>query len=367
MQDSSFISILDVSKHFGAIAAVDSVDLEIQGGEFFALLGPSGCGKTTLLRMLAGFEVPSQGNIIIDGEQMSSVPPYRRPVNMVFQNYAIFPHLNVFQNIAFGLRKDRLSGDDLKARVNEALSLIKMESYGERKPDELSGGQRQRVALARALVKNPKVLLLDEPLGALDKNLREQMQLELRQLQKAVGVTFVFVTHDQEEALTMSDRIAVMCAGKVLEVGSPSDLYERPKTRFVADFLGTMNVFDGSIHARDGDSYIVDTQGLGRIHAGVASRDFSIGDKISVALRPENLKIVDSLSSVAVDGSVSGVMSNTAYFGDSAQVYVQLEGSEQALVVSIQNQDGAASIVGHGNRDITIGWSKSSVLLLKGA
>ena len=367
MQDSSFISILDVSKHFGAIAAVDSVDLEIQGGEFFALLGPSGCGKTTLLRMLAGFEVPSQGKIIIDGEQMSSVPPYRRPVNMVFQNYAIFPHLNVFQNIAFGLRKDRLSADDLKARVNDALSLIKMESYGERKPDELSGGQRQRVALARALIKNPKVLLLDEPLGALDKNLREQMQLELRQLQKAVGVTFVFVTHDQEEALTMSDRIAVMCAGRVLEVGSPSDLYERPKTRFVADFLGTMNVFDGSIHARDGDSYIVDTQGLGRIHAGVASRDFSIGDKISVALRPENLKIVDSLSSVAVDGSVSGVMSNTAYFGDSAQVYVQLEGSEQALVVSIQNQDGAASNVGLGNRAITIGWSKSSVLLLKGA
>jgi spermidine/putrescine ABC transporter ATP-binding subunit len=367
MQDSSFISILGVSKHFGAIAAVDSVDLEINRGEFFALLGPSGCGKTTLLRMLAGFEVPSQGEIFIDGEQMSSVPPYRRPVNMVFQNYAIFPHLNVFQNIAFGLRKDRLSADDLKARVNDALSLIKMESYGERKPDELSGGQRQRVALARALVKNPKVLLLDEPLGALDKNLREQMQLELRQLQKAVGVTFVFVTHDQEEALTMSDRIAVMCAGKVLEVGSPSDLYERPKTRFVADFLGTMNVFDGSIHARDGDSYIVDTQGLGRIHAGVASRDFSIGDKISVALRPENLKIVDSLNSVAVDSNVSGVISNTAYFGDSAQVYVQLEGSEQALVVSIQNQDGAASIVGHGNRDITIGWSKSSVLLLKGA
>jgi spermidine/putrescine ABC transporter ATP-binding subunit len=367
MQDSSFISILDVSKHFGAIAAVDSVDLEIQGGEFFALLGPSGCGKTTLLRMLAGFEIPSRGEIFIDGEQMSSVPPYRRPVNMVFQNYAIFPHLNVFQNIAFGLRKDRLSADDLKARVNDALSLIKMEGYGERQPDELSGGQRQRVALARALVKNPKVLLLDEPLGALDKNLREQMQLELRQLQKAVGVTFVFVTHDQEEALTMSDRIAVMCAGKVLEVGSPSDLYERPKTRFVADFLGTMNVFDGSIHACDGDSYIVDTRGLGRIRARVASREFSIGDKISVALRPENLKIVDSLNSVAVDGSVSGVISNTAYFGDSAQVYVQLEGSEQALVVSIQNQDGAASIVGHGNRDITIGWSKSSVLLLENA
>jgi len=365
MQDSLFISIQDVSKHFGSIVAVDSIDLEISQGEFFALLGPSGCGKTTLLRMLAGFEMPSQGEIFIDGEQMSSVPPYRRPVNMVFQNYAIFPHLNVFQNIAFGLRKERLSADNLKTRVHEALSLIKMEGYGERKPDELSGGQRQRVALARALVKNPKVLLLDEPLGALDKNLREQMQLELRQLQKAVGVTFVFVTHDQEEALTMSDRIAVMSAGKVLEVGSPSGLYERPQTRFVADFLGTMNVFEGSIHARDGDGYIVDTRGLGRICASAGSRDFAIGEKISVALRPENLKIVDARSATAADGSVDGVMSNIAYFGDSAQVYVQLQGSEQALVVSIQNQDGAASNLARGGGDITIGWSKPSVLLLK--
>jgi spermidine/putrescine transport system ATP-binding protein/putrescine transport system ATP-binding protein len=365
MQDSLFISIRDVSKRFGSIVAVDSADLEINRGEFFALLGPSGCGKTTLLRMLAGFEMPSQGEIFIDGEQMSSVPPYRRPVNMVFQNYAIFPHLNVFQNIAFGLRKERLSADKLKTRVHEALSLIKMEGFGERKPDELSGGQRQRVALARALVKNPKVLLLDEPLGALDKNLREQMQLELRQLQKAVGVTFVFVTHDQEEALTMSDRIAVMSAGKVLEVGSPSGLYERPQTRFVAEFLGTMNVFEGSIHALDGDDYVVDTRGLGRIKACAGSLDFAIGEKISVALRPENLKIVDVRSEAAIDGSVDGAMSNIAYFGDSAQVYVQLQGSEQALVVAIQNQDGAASNLARSSGDITIGWSKSSVLLLK--
>ncbi|MCP4471638.1 MAG: ABC transporter ATP-binding protein [Gammaproteobacteria bacterium] len=367
MPASSFISIQDVSKHFGSIVAVDDIDVEINRGEFFALLGPSGCGKTTLLRMLAGFEIPTRGEIFIDGEQMSGVAPYRRPVNMVFQNYAIFPHLNVFQNIAFGLRKDRLAGDELKTRVNNALSLIKMKEFGERKPEELSGGQRQRVALARALVKNPKVLLLDEPLGALDKSLREQMQLELRQLQKIVGVTFVFVTHDQEEALTMSDRIAVMSAGKVLEVGSPDDLYERPQTRFVAEFLGTMNVFDGSVHARDGDSYIVDTRDLGRIRAGVGAQEFSDGEKISVALRPENLKIVNSQTSEDIDGSVSGVMSNTAYFGNSAQVYVTLDGSEQALVVSIQNQDGAASNVAHGSRDITIGWSRSSVLLLKDA
>ncbi|MDH3631715.1 MAG: ABC transporter ATP-binding protein [Gammaproteobacteria bacterium] len=367
MPESSFISIQGVSKHFGSIVAVDSVDLEIGKGEFFALLGPSGCGKTTLLRMLAGFEIPSQGEINIDGEQMSTVPPYQRPVNMVFQNYAIFPHLNVFQNIAFGLRKDRLPADELEKRVSDVLSLIKMEGFGERKPDELSGGQRQRVALARALIKKPKVLLLDEPLGALDKNLREQMQLELRQLQKIVGVTFVFVTHDQEEALTMSDRIAVMSAGKVLEVGSPEDLYEHPQTRFVADFLGTMNVFDGHIHARDGDSYIVDTRELGRISARIESQDFSKGEKMSVALRPENLQIVNSQSMTVMDGSISGVMSNTAYFGNSAQIYVELEGSDQPLVVSIQNLEGAASKAAHGNREVTIGWSKSSVLLLKDA
>ena len=273
--------------------------------------------------------------------------------------------MNVFQNIAFGLRKDRLPRDELEKQVHDALSLIKMEGFAERRPDELSGGQRQRVALARALVKKPKVLLLDEPLGALDKNLREQMQLELRQLQKIVGVTFVFVTHDQEEALTMSDRIAVMNAGKVLEVGSPEDLYEHPQTRFVADFLGTMNVFNGSIHARDGDSYIVETRELGRICAHTGSQDFSPGEKICVALRPENLQIVTSQSMAAIEGSISGVVGNTAYFGDSAQIYIELEGSDQRLVVSIQNLDGAASKVAHGDRDITIGWSKSSVLLLK--
>ena len=367
MPGSSFISIQEVSKHFGSIAAVDRIDLEINQGEFFALLGPSGCGKTTLLRMLAGFEIPSHGDIFIDGEQMSSVPPYQRPVNMVFQNYAIFPHLNVFQNIAFGLRKDRLSTGELNIRVNEALSLIKMEGFGERKPEELSGGQRQRVALARALVKNPKVLLLDEPLGALDKNLREQMQIELRQLQKIVGVTFVFVTHDQEEALTMSDRIAVMSSGKVLETGSPDDLYERPQTRSVAEFLGTMNVFDGSIYARDTDGYTVETRELGRIRASIGSRDFSIGEKISVALRPENMKIVNSQARNDIEASINGVTSNTAYFGNSAQIYVNLEGSEKPLVVSIQNQDGAASNLAREDSDITVGWSKSSVLLLKNA
>ena len=365
MSDSSFISIRNVSKHFGAVRAVDDVNLEIEQGEFFALLGPSGCGKTTLLRLLAGFETPSLGEICIDGVEMSAVPHYQRPVNMVFQNYAIFPHLNVFQNIAFGLRKDRLDRDVLQQRVNDALSLIKMEGYGDRRSDELSGGQRQRVALARALIKKPKVLLLDEPMGALDKKLREQMQLELRQLQKTVGITFVFVTHDQEEALTMSDRIAVISAGRVLEVGSPGDLYERPKTRFVADFLGTMNFFNGRVEAQEGNRYVVESKELGRLRVKYDDGSFGPGESVSIALRPENLQIIDSPGRPGIAGQVDGVVSDTAYLGDRAHIYDRLAGSDQPLLVAMQNLNGVASSATHGDRSITVGWSESAVLLLK--
>jgi len=365
MPDSSFISLQNVSKHFGSVYAVDEINLDIGKGEFFALLGPSGCGKTTLLRMLAGFEIPTQGEIQIDDEETSGIPPFMRPVNMVFQNYAIFPHLNVFQNIAFGLRKDKLSKLELAQRVNEALALIKMEGYGDRKADELSGGQRQRVALARALIKKPKVLLLDEPLGALDKKLREQMQLELRQLQKSVGITFVFVTHDQEEALTMSDRIAVMSAGKVLEVGTPGDLYERPQTRFVADFLGTMNFFDGEVKSQQGGSYQVETKELGLISSGASHLTFTPGEKISVALRPENIRILGSKTDAKPAGCIKGVMSDTAYLGDRAHIYVTIEGGDKPISVAMQNLDGAASSATRGDRNISISWSESAVLLLK--
>ena len=241
------ISFQGVSKRFGQVTAVDNTSFDIQRGEVFSLLGPSGCGKTTLLRMVAGFEVPSAGEIMIDGQPMSATPPNHRPVNMVFQNYAIFPHLNVRNNIAFGMRKAGLTRAELDKRIDEALELIKLPGYGSRGADELSGGQRQRVALARALIKQPKVLLLDEPLGALDKKLREQMQIELRQLQQQIGITFLFVTHDQEEALTLSDRIAVMSEGAVMEIASPGQLYESPGSPFVADFIGSMNFFEGEI------------------------------------------------------------------------------------------------------------------------
>ncbi|MEM7667841.1 MAG: ABC transporter ATP-binding protein, partial [Pseudomonadota bacterium] len=246
-QQDPCISIQNVSKSFGLVRAVEDVSIDIGHGEFFSLLGSSGCGKTTLLRMLAGFEGATSGEIYIDGQPMSAVPPHHRPVNMVFQSYAIFPHLNVRDNIAYGLRKQKLSRDERNGRVDELLELIKLPGYGDRRANQLSGGQRQRVALARALILRPKVLLLDEPLGALDKQLREQMQIELRALQRAVGITFVFVTHDQEEALTLSDRIAVMSGGEVLQMDTPHMLYERPSSREVASFIGTMNFFEGRI------------------------------------------------------------------------------------------------------------------------
>ena len=239
---NAFISIRNVSKFFGTFQAIDDVSMDIGQGEFFSLLGASGCGKTTLLRMLAGFESTSRGEIFIDGQAMSDVPPHHRPVNMVFQNYAIFPHLNVRDNIAYGLRRLRLARAKRDELVDEMLDLIKLPGYGSRKANELSGGQRQRIALARALILRPKVLLLDEPLGALDKQLREQMQLELRALQRQVGITFVFVTHDQHEALSMADRLAVFNEGRIAQIGTPQDIYDRPKTRFVADFVGSSNV-----------------------------------------------------------------------------------------------------------------------------
>jgi len=362
----SFIQINKVSRHFDTVRAVDDVSLEIDQGEFFALLGPSGCGKTTLLRMLGGFEEPDTGDITIDGEPMSHVQPYQRPVNMVFQSYAIFPHLNVGQNIAFGLRKERLARAEQDRRVAEALSMIRLEGYEQRQAHELSGGQRQRVALARALIKQPKVLLLDEPLGALDKQLREQMQIELRELQRNLGITFVFVTHDQEEALTMSDRIAVMSDGRVLEAGAPAQLYGKPQTRFVAGFLGAMNFFDATIKQKLESEYIVETAGLGTISvARDASVDFSIDETVSIGLRPEILHISAVADSSGSKNGVRAVVRTSAFLGDRSHLFVELASRDKPVIVAQQNAArNTVDKLSEGSA-VNLTWPASAPLILK--
>ncbi len=282
-----FIRIRNVSKHFGDFVAVDDVDLTIGQGELFSILGGSGCGKSTLLRMMAGFETPTGGTIEIDGVDVTGLPPYERPVNMMFQSYAIFPHMTVEKNIAYGLRKDGIAGNKITKRVDDMLGLVQLGDFRKRKPDQLSGGQRQRVALARALIKEPKVLLLDEPLAALDKKLREQTQFELMNIQDTLGITFVVVTHDQEEAMALSTRIAVMDKGRFLQVGEPKEIYEYPKSRFVADFIGTINSFEGKVTAADDETITVSCQDVIAPIPALRDTDFDIGQEVGVAVRPE--------------------------------------------------------------------------------
>ena len=340
---NSIISIKGITKRFGAdVTAVDQVDLEIRQGEFFALLGPSGCGKTTLLRMIAGFEVPSEGQILIDGQDMAAVPPNRRPVNMVFQSYAVFPHMTVFENVAYGLKIEGVRASEMAKRVPEALKLVKLDGYGPRMPDQLSGGQRQRVALARALIKRPKVLLLDEPLSALDAKLREAMQLELVHLQETVGITFVIVTHDQQEALSMANRIAVMEDGAVRQLAPPSELYENPNCRFVADFIGKMNLFEGSVSGLDGDEVLIDVPGLGSVRASArAAGGSAIRGEVGLAIRPEKLRLQaekPAEGQIAFEGRVSEV----AYYGDVSFVYL-VDDMGRSISANLQN----ASRAGH--------------------
>src|SRR3954452_20624596 len=286
----ALLEIIAASKSFGSAAAVDNVSLAVESGEVFALLGPSGCGKTTLLRMIAGFEAPESGRIVIDGTDMTAVPPYRRPVNMMFQSYALFPHLDVARNVAFGLRQVGMERRRREARVAEMLALVQMSDYARRRPHELSGGQKQRVALARALAKMPKLLLLDEPLAALDRKLREETRLELTGIQKRVGTTFLVVTHDQEEALGMASRIAVMNRGRLVQIGAPTEIYERPNSRFVAEFVGKVNLFEGEIVAVPGRFCLVvpDVAGPIALPTGCEVRP---GMRATVALRPEKLVV----------------------------------------------------------------------------
>src|SRR3954451_39361 len=280
-----------VTKRFGEVTAVDDLSLDIEHGEFFSMLGPSGCGKTTTLRMVAGFEEVTAGTIRLGDQDVTNTPPYRRDVNTVFQNYALFPHLNVFENVAFGLRRKKLADTEIKRKVGEFLALVELPGYERRKTSQLSGGQQQRVALARALINHPRVLLLDEPLGALDLKLRKQMQLELKRIQTEVGITFVYVTHDQEEAMTMSDRIAVMRAGKIEQLGSAEDLYERPATGFVAGFLGVSNLLEGRVTAVSNGMLEVELAGGRSIRSSSTSARSSVGDEVSAGVRPEKITI----------------------------------------------------------------------------
>lgn len=316
-----FIRFENVSKRFGDFAAVDDLSLDVYEREFFALLGASGCGKTTLLRMLGGFERPTSGRILLDGQNMLGIPPHRRPVNMMFQSYALFPHMSVEGNIAFGLKQDGMPKADIAERVQRMLKLVKLEPFAKRKPQQLSGGQRQRVALARSLAKRPKVLLLDEPLGALDKKLREETQFELMDLQQELGLTFMVVTHDQEEAMTMADRIAVMDKGQVLQVATPQEIYETPASRFVADFVGSINMFEGTLVREAGGPQLIDQSGIA--FDVEDSGEAAPGETAWLAIRPEKIRV--SRERPQAQNALEGEIWDIAYLGDMTVYNIRLD------------------------------------------
>ncbi|CAA7626290.1 ABC transporter ATP-binding protein [Magnetospirillum sp. SS-4] len=329
-----------VSKRFGDVVAVDRVDLAIHKGEFFSLLGASGCGKTTLLRMLAGFEAPSDGRILIDGADVTAVPPYERPVNMMFQSYALFPHMTVAGNIAFGLKQDGLARPVIAAKVKAVLDLVQMGKFADRKPHQLSGGQRQRVALARCLAKEPKVLLLDEPLGALDKKLRQQTQLELVNIQDRVGVTFVMVTHDQEEAMTMSSRIGVMNAGRIQQVGTPVEIYEYPQSRYVADFIGAANMFEGTVSSASSAGVVVACPELAHDLTTAHADPLAGGHPVTVMVRPEKMSIGRDAPADGFNWA-RGTVADIAYLGDVSIYHVRLDSGRkvEALQANLRHTE----------------------------
>jgi putrescine transport system ATP-binding protein len=359
----SFIEIRGISKHFGDFVAVDSINLSIGKGELFSILGGSGCGKTTLLRMMAGFETPTSGRIVIDGVDVTDMPPYRRPVNMMFQSYAIFPHMTVENNVSYGLEKDKLPKREITERVADVLELVKLGEFAKRKPNQLSGGQRQRVALARALVKHPKVMLLDEPLAALDKKLREHTQFELMNIQDKTGITFVVVTHDQEEAMILSSRIAVMDEGRFEQVGRPKEVYEYPTNRFVADFIGTINMFEGTIAESDGATISVDSDEAGTSLTANTEKSLGIGDKVCIAVRPEKIFISQHAPENDEDTRLAGIVEDLGYFGNLSLYRIRL-GSGKIVQVSAQNRRRSAERFLEWDDEVYISWRPASSVVL---
>jgi putrescine transport system ATP-binding protein len=361
--DEQFIRIRGISKRFGDFVAVDDVNLDIQRGELFAILGGSGCGKTTLLRMLAGFEAPTSGSIEIDGVDITTLPPYERPVNMMFQSYAVFPHMDVAANVAYGLKKEGVPASEIATRVDEALTLVQLQDFHKRKPDQLSGGQRQRVALARALIKRPKVLLLDEPLAALDKKLREQTQFELMNIQDELGVTFIVVTHDQEEAMILSSRIAVMEKGRFLQVGAPKEIYEYPGNRFVANFIGTINTFEGTVTRIDDDGFLASADDADAELRALGEHGLDIGDAVCIAIRPEKIFISKNEPENDSDTKMRGIVEDLGYFGNISLYRVRLP-SGKILQVSAQNRMRSAQRFLEWDDEIWIAWHPRSAVVI---
>lgn len=349
-----------VSKRFGSVLAADSLDLKIRNGEFLSFLGPSGCGKTTALRMLAGFEAPSDGEVLIDGEVVNGLEAHRRPVNMVFQHYALFPHLNVGQNIGYGLKqmRPRIPKDEIASRVTQALELVQLPGFENRRIWEMSGGQQQRVALARAIINQPKMLLLDEPLAALDRKLRKDMQIELQNIQRTLGITFILVTHDQEEALSMSDRICIMRDGRIEQIGSPQELYDRPKNRYVAGFVGTSNFFDGTISGRSGDQAIVQCN-AGLSLSGRAIEGLTVDQNVSLSVRPEQI----TLSKNNTDGAVPVEVHNRIFLGEHTEYLVNHEALGDFLALAPRQSELSEGTFNAGD-SLYASWDAGTALVL---
>jgi putrescine transport system ATP-binding protein len=359
MSDKPFLKIDGITRRFDEVIAVNNIDLDIDKGEIFALLGSSGCGKSTLLRMLAGFETPSSGHIFLEGEDITDLPPYERPINMMFQSYALFPHLTVYDNIAFGLRRDRMPKDQVAQRVAEMLELVQLKPYAKRKPHQLSGGQQQRVALARSLAKRPRLLLLDEPLAALDKKLRERTQLELVNILRKVGVTCVMVTHDQEEAMTMADRIAVMREGRFLQLGTPIEIYEHPQTRFVADFIGNVNMFQGQLVTDEPDHCEIQTdEALFHVGHGISG---TLNMDLGVALRPEKIALVEGHQDYP-NNALQATISGRSYMG-SYTAYELLLATQRRIRVTVSNADRHADPFNIGTA-VTAHWTPSAPVVI---